>query len=289
MMKNYLICLGAALLCACSSKSQQINFREVFELAPAHKEVSGMIYHHATGKLWMLQDKGNPSELYVYSTEGKFEKTVTINHQFNTDWEDLSQDTAGNIYVGDFGNNKNDREDLKILKFNTPSLDINSLNTIQETSFYYEDQKAFPPKKKELLYDCEAFIATKDVFYLFTKNRAKGFDGTFYVYKVPNKQGSFKAEKIATLKTCGRYKSCAVTGASLNPKGNKIALSTHDKVFIIPFENDDSFIQDKMELLELFHNSQKEAIAFKNDRELYLADENEASTKGGKVYVLDLN
>jgi len=288
-MRNYLICLGAALLCACNSKSQEINFRQVFELENTHNEVSGMVYHQTTGKLWMLQDKGNPSELYVYSTDGKFERTVPVNNQQNTDWEDLSQDAAGNLYIGDFGNNKNDRRDLKILKLNAPSLEDRSLNAVQETSFYYEDQKEFPPKKKELLYDCEAFVATGEAFYLFTKNRAKGFDGTFYVYKVPNKPGSFKAEKIATLKTCSRYKSCAVTGASINPKGNKIALSTHDKVFFIPFKNDGSFAQDQMEMFELLHHSQKEAVAFKNDHELYLADENEASTGGGHVYVLDLN
>ena len=285
-MKKYIVFFSFSILYACSTKSQENNFKEVFTLDKKHAEVSGMIFHQPTQKLWMLQDKGNPSELYVYSVDGTFENTVTVNNQENTDWEDLSQDTNGNIYIGNFGNNDNKRKDLRILKVNGSDLTSNSINISQETTFYYEDQTDFPPKKSNLLYDCEAFVATNDAFYLFTKNRSKGFDGTFYVYKVPNKNGNFKAEKIATLETCGQYKSCAITGAALNKNGNQIALLTHDKVLMIPFVNDTSFKQENITIKELGHNSQKEAITFKSDKQLFMADESE---KGGKVFVLDLN
>lgn len=288
-MKKYIVLLSFSLLYACSLKSQETNFKEVFTLDKKHTEVSGMIFHAPTQKLWMLQDKGNPSELYVYSADGTFENTVTVNNQENTDWEDLSQDKNGNIYIGNFGNNDNKRKDLRILKVDAATIQFNSVNVSQETTFYYEDQTEFPPKKSNLLYDCEAFVATNEAFYLFTKNRSKGFDGTFYVYKVPNKNGNFKAEKIATLKTCDQYKSCAITGATLNKSGNQIALLTHDKVLLIPFVNDDSFKQENITIKELGHNSQKEAITFKSDNQLFMADESEKGKKGGKVFVLDLN
>ncbi len=288
-MKKYIVLLSFSLLYACSLKSQETNFKEVFTLDKKHTEVSGMIFHAPTQKLWMLQDKGNPSELYVYSADGTFENTVTVNNQENTDWEDLSQDKNGNIYIGNFGNNDNKRKDLRILKVDAATIQFNSVNVSQETTFYYEDQTEFPPKKSNLLYDCEAFVATNEAFYLFTKNRSKGFDGTFYVYKVPNKNGSFKAEKIATLKTCDQYKSCAITGAALNKNGNEIALLTHDKVLLIPFVNDDSFKQENITTKELGHNSQKEAITFKSDNQLFMADESEKGKKGGTVFMLDLN
>ncbi len=288
-MKKYIAFFSFSLLYACSTKSQENNFKEVFSLDKKHKEVSGMIFHQPTQKLWMLQDKGNPSELYVYSTDGIFEQTVTVNNQENTDWEDLSQDANGNIYIGNFGNNSNERRDLRILKVSADSLTSKSVNVSQETTFYYEDQTDFPPKKSELLYDCEAFIATNDAFYLFTKNRAKGFDGTFYVYKIPNKNGNFKAQKIAVLKTCNEYRNCAITGAALNKSENEIALLTHDKVLLIPFENDASFQQKNISIKELGHSSQKEAITFKNDKQLFMADESEKGKKGGKVFQLNLN
>lgn len=288
-MKKYIVLLSFSLLYACSSKSQETNFKEVFTLDKKHTEVSGMIFHAPTQKLWMLQDKGNPSELYVYSADGTFENTVIVNNQENTDWEDLSQDKNGNIYIGNFGNNDNKRKDLRILKVDAATIQSNSVNVSQETTFYYEDQTEFPPKKSNLLYDCEAFVATNEAFYLFTKNRSKGFDGTFYVYKVPNKNGNFKAEKIATLKTCDQYKSCAITGAALNKNGNEIALLTHDKVLLIPFVNDDSFKQENITIKELGHNSQKEAITFKSDNQLFMADESEKGKKGGTIFMLDLN
>lgn len=287
-MKNYALFLGLTLLTACSSKSQETNFKDFFPLDQKHKEVSGMIFHQPTQKLWMLQDKGNASELYVYSTEGIFEQTITINNQENMDWEDLSQDAQGNIYIGEFGNNDNERKDLRILKLHYNELKNTSVNVSQTTTFYYEDQKDFPPKKSNLMYDCEAFITTENAFYLFTKNRSKGFEGSFYVYKIPNQEGHFKAEKIAALKTCGQYKSCAITGAALNTESNQIALITHDKVFLIPFKNDDSFAQENIQIKELGHHSQKEAIAFKNNNELLVADEKNKKN-GGNVYILELD
>jgi|SRR5690554_1251353 len=288
-MKAYTLFLGLAFLTACSSKSQETNFKELFTLDKNHKEVSGMIFHQPTQKLWMLQDKGNPSELYVYSPKGTFEKTITINNQKNTDWEDLSQDTHGNIYIGNFGNNDNERKDLEILKINHNDLNNKAVDVTQTTTFYYEDQKDFPPKKSNLMYDCEAFIVTDTAFYLFTKNRSKGFDGTFFIYKIPNNEGHFKAEKIAALETCSQYKGCAVTGASLNSETNKIALITHNKVFLIPFTNDASFTQENIQVKELGHYSQKEAVTFKNNNELYIADEKEKGKTGGNVYTLWLD
>lgn len=283
-MKNYALFLALSLLTACSSKSQETRIQEVFTLNADHKEISGMVFHHNTQKLWMLQDKGNASELYVYSPEGTFEKTLHINNQKNTDWEDLSQDAEGNLYIGDFGNNDNNRKNLQILKLNATSLQQTTADISQTTTFYYEDQKDFPPKKNQLMYDCEAFIATNTAFYLFTKNRSKGFDGSFYVYKIPNQNGHFKAEKIAVLKSCDRYKNCAITGAAINQKNNQLALVSHNYVYLLPFQNDDSFKQEHLVIQELGHTSQKESITFKNNNELLIADEKD-KTSGGKVYL----
>lgn len=272
-MKLYTLFLSMAFLTACSSTSQETKIVDVFTLNKNHQEISGMIYHSSKQKLWMLEDKGNPAELYVYAPDGTLEQTIAINNQKNTDWEDLSQDVQGNIYIGDFGNNDNNRQDLKILKIKYNDLSNKSIDISQTTTFYYEDQQDFPPKKSNLIYDCEAFIATEDTFYLFTKNRSKGFDGTFSVYKIPNQEGHFKAEKIATLNSCQQYKGCAITGAALNTETNQVALVTHDKVLLIPFTDEESFVQENIQIKELGHYSQKESVTFKNNNELLIADE----------------
>src|SRR5690606_32217803 len=94
-MKKFSFLLFLATLAACQTKSQVVDFNETFALEKPHKEVSGMVFHKSTDKLWMLQDKGNPAELYAYTTKGTFVKTLKIIDQENTDWEDLSQDKNG--------------------------------------------------------------------------------------------------------------------------------------------------------------------------------------------------
>ena len=288
-MKKFSFLLFLATLTACQTKSQVVDFKEKFALEKKHKEVSGMVFQQPTDKIWMLQDKGNSAELYAYTTSGKFTQTLKISDQENTDWEDLSQDKSGNLYIGNFGNNDNNRQDLRILKIDGTKLNESVTEVSQITTFSYEDQKDFPPKKSNLLYDCEAFVTTADYFYLFTKNRSKGFDGTFYVYKLPNKPGNFVAKKVATLKSCEQYKKCAITGAAINKAETKIALSTHDNVFLIDFKDETSFTQANMKLVHLNHNSQKEALTFLNDKTLLIADEKEKGANGGKVYTLDLH
>lgn len=286
-MKYCALFLSFTLFSACTSKSQVSGFKEQFALDKKHDEVSGMVFHTATQKLWMLQDRGNPAQLYVYSPDGDFERSLEVNEHKNTDWEDLAQDVSGNLYIGDFGNNDNDRQDLKILKVNHTDLANKTVDVNQVTTFYYEDQERFPPKKSDFMYDCEAFVVINEYFYLFTKNRSKGFNGDFYVYRIPNQQGHFKAEKIATINSCKQYKSCAITGAAYDYINRQIALITHDKVLLFPYENDASFSNVNFEVKELEHHSQKESLTFINSDKLYIADEKDKK-RGGKVYVLEL-
>lgn len=286
-MKPYSFFIIAALFTACTSTSQETSVHTIFDLKTEHSEISGLVFHPTYQKLYMLQDKGNAAELYIYSPEGMFENTLQITNQKNTDWEDLSQDVQGNLYIGDFGNNNNDRKDLRILRIDAASLNQPTADASQITTFFYEDQKEFPPRKNQLMYDCEAFIATDSAFYLFTKNRSKGFDGSFFVYKVPNKEGHFKAEKIAVLKGCSKYKGCAITGAAFNHNTKQLALISHNYIYLLPFLNDNSFRQEQLIIKDLGHISQKESITFKTDTELWIADEKD-KTSGGKVYSFNL-
>lgn len=286
-MKPYSFFIIAALFTACTSTSQETSVNTIFDLKTEHSEVSGLVFHPTHQKLYMLQDKGNAAELYIYSSQGKYENTLQITNQKNTDWEDLSKDVQGNLYIGDFGNNNNDRKDLRILRIDAASLNQPTADASQITTFFYEDQKEFPPRKNQLMYDCEAFIATDSAFYLFTKNRSKGFDGSFFVYKVPNKEGHFKAEKIAVLKGCSKYKGCAITGAAFNHNTKQLALISHNYIYLLPFLNDNSFKQEQLIIKDLGHNSQKESITFKTDTELWIADEKD-KTSGGKVYSFNL-
>lgn len=276
--------LLAVTLLSCTSSAQQLNEIAATDL----KEISGLEYLPQTKSLWALEDSGNENKLYKIGNDGKSEAEIAITNTVNTDWEELTSDAEGNLYIGDFGNNDNTRKDLAIYKIDKSQLTGKSAETSSKITFSYPEQIEFPPKKSARIYDCEAFFEHKGNFYLFTKNRSAKFDGSFSVYKVPNRAGDHKAVLMGSLKTCGIYKKCAVTAADISPDGTKAVLLTGDKVFVITNFGNDNFASGDMQMLELGHASQKEGLCFKDNDTLLIADEKDKKT-GGKLYEVKLS
>ncbi len=278
-MKKYIFI--SFLLLACEQPHQSIT--ELYSLPKKLKEVSGIAYTSQDQSIWTIEDSGNASAIYKIDATGKKTKTVTITDVQNLDWEDITMDKNGDVYIGDFGNNDNERQDLSIYKVAINDLDNENVTTAYKISFSYPEQKQFPPSKKELWYDVEGFFEMNNNFYLFTKNRSKGFDGTTLIYKIPNQAGSHKAIFLDSFKTCDTYKSCAITSAVLSPDQSKVVLLTHDKIILFENFKGDDFLSGTQTTLELNHFSQKEAATFIDNDSMLLADEKNGSD-GGKVY-----
>jgi len=239
------------------------------------------------GLIWTTEDHGNSPELFAIDKSGKLVHTLRISGVANNDWEELTSDTDKNLYIGDFGNNENKRQNLAIYKINAPTLSEDETTPSVITTFYYPDQKKFPPKKSERIFDCESFFALGNYFYLFSKNRSSGFDGTTILYRVPNMPGNFAAEKISEFQTCGNYNHCAVTSADISPDGKKVVLLSSDKIWIFEGFNGDDFFSGKATEIPLDDFSQKEGICFASNTELFITDEKEKKT-GGNLYQFDL-
>lgn len=274
----FLILLISLISCA-----QQPAVLELeFEIPSDLSEVSGMV-HNSDGSFWMLQDSGNANILYKINESGQLIQELTLNNHKNTDWEELTSDAFGNLYVGDFGNNKNTRKDLKILKISAAHL-TQAEAEATEISFAYPEQQDFPPSKNQMLYDAEAFILFENDFYIFTKNRSKPFDGTSLIYRIPNREGHHVATQIGIIKTCGNAKECAITGAALSPDQKTIALLSHTTIWTLTqFDTKHLFSKSILTPFPLGHNSQKESLSFKNNHSLFIADEVKKDTVG-RVY-----
>ncbi|MCA6068766.1 hypothetical protein JI747_016485 [Chryseobacterium sp. RG1] len=285
------IALSAFLLWSCNPKAQdstQTNELKVeFSLPKKLKEVSGIALSQDKKTIWAIEDQGNKNVVYGLDMQGNLVKDVLVENAENNDWEDITKDVHGNIYVGDFGNNDNDRQNLSILKLDLKTPSQTTTRVVQTTKFHYEGQTEFPPKKSKLLYDCEAFVEMNGNFYLFTKNRSKGFDGTFLVFKVPNKEGDFEAKLIGRLKLDGKYSDAAITSAAINSTKDKIVLLNHKNIRILSGFTANDFNTAKSKKVSLNHNSQKESVVFLDDKTLLIADEKDKDT-GGNVYRFDL-
>lgn len=280
-MKHLYFLLVATILLSCQHASETLSV--LFKLPKELKEVSGITYNIQDKTIYAIQDKGNSNEIHVFNINGDFTKSLAISNATNVDWEDITQDKKGNLYIGDFGNNKNDRQDLCIYKVSKEQLSKNEVTSDYKIAFSYPQQADFPPKKTNRFYDVEGFIEMNGAFYLFTKNRSKNFDGTCLVYKIENKPGTQEAKLMGSFTTCDNYNHCAVTSAAISPDGTKVAVLTHDKIILFEDWDNDDLLSANRTILNLNHFSQKEAVTFKDDSTLLIADER-VKKVGGAVY-----
>ncbi len=261
----------------------------VADLPALIKEVSGIEKFSDENLIWTINDSRNPPEVYAYDLDkNKMVQTIRVKNAPNIDWEDLATGPDGTLYVGNFGNNLSNRTDLEIYGIKNPGALSKRRYEPTVTSFTFADQLKFPPKEKDKSFDVEAFFYWKEHFYLFTRNRAKKYDGTSKIYRLPAKPGEQIAAFIGEFKTCDDQKDCEITSAAIHHETGKIALLSYNKVWIITDYTGDNFGHGSIDKIKLGHSSQKESICFKNENEVYIADER-SHGKGGNLYLLRLN
>lgn len=252
------------------------------------EEISGIEFDK-DGNLWAINDGNNAPQLHRLDSLGNITKSITITNGENLDWEDMTQDYFGHFYIGDFGNNANNRNLLTVYKIENP-IDIKGNETSAEIiKFKFSDKFDTTPNDTIKNYDLEAFIYYEKALYLFTKNRTKPFDGITNVYKMGYYASNQSAELVGSFKTCesGKY-LCWITSAALSPDKKTLALLSSNKMWVFKnWKNDDFFSGDVKEI-SLGMVTQKEAITFHNDSIVLIADEVFKGI-GGNVYSVNIN
>lgn len=287
-MKSQLCFISYMFLLGLSLPLQGQTLVELAELPDKLAENSGLEIT-SENELWLFNDSGGNEFLYLCDTMGNINDELNIQNVINKDWEDIAQDADGNMYIGDFGNNNNDRTDLRIFKIENPKDALEVSGEIIEFSF--NDQDSFPPIEN-LNYDCEAMIWFQDHLYLFTKHRTLPI-GT-NVYKIPDTPGVYIAEKIDSFFPSefidGEHPLFDnwITAADISPDYSSLALLCHNKVWIFSDFQDDQFFLGDTLMIPFNQTTQKEGVCFKNNTSLYITDEELIASIGKKIYLLDL-
>ncbi|MFT5893079.1 MAG: hypothetical protein ACI9Y7_003198, partial [Dokdonia sp.] len=255
------------------------------------EENSGISISQDTKRLYLINDSGAGPTLFSMDLESqKIVQDITLSNAKNVDWEDLAS-FDNTLFVGDFGNNDNKRKDQTIYWVEDfGQIGEGSYTAFAKaTTFTFEDQKKYPPKKKHHNFDVEAFFIYQSHFYLFTRNRIpqKEFDGTTKVYKIPMKEGKQTAMLIDEFKTCSDREDCQITSAAIHQETGKIALLSYNKVWILENYTDDHFFSGDIKKIKLKYTSQKESVTFKDIHTLFISEES-SSKKQGNLYTLDL-
>lgn len=55
---------------------------------------------------WSFNDGSGKAEIYGFEVSGTLKRSLKISNAANVDWEDIVQDEAGNIYIGDFADER---------------------------------------------------------------------------------------------------------------------------------------------------------------------------------------
>ncbi|MBU3010259.1 SdiA-regulated domain-containing protein [Polaribacter vadi] len=254
----------------------------IADLPKVLDEVSGTETIKGSDLIWMLNDSGNQPKLFAVSEEGKILKEIYVKTK-NHDWEDLTADKKGNLYIGDFGNNNSKRKNLRILKVDKKYLNKKNAE-VEKIEFEYEDQNKFPPKKKNLFFDSESFFYHNNHFYIFTKSRTKKKYGKTSLYRIPVEKGKHKAKLIGEFDN-GKKTDSWITSADISDDGKKVVLLSQKNILIFTDFKGDNFLSGNVKEIELTHETQKEGICFKDNNTLLITDE-KSGGEGGNLYQL---
>ncbi|MEN1784378.1 MAG: hypothetical protein AAGF77_04485 [Bacteroidota bacterium] len=248
-------------------------------------EVSG-IDTDAQGRIWAIEDNGNKDRMYQVGKTAQIIKVLSIENAKNDDWEDLTISKEGTVYIGDFGNNDNDRKNLVIYKIDPEEL-LKKTPKAKKIKFYYPEQKDFPPKKHKRYFDAEGFFHWDGYLYLFTKNRTRPYDGKTLIYRIPDTKGDHKAQLVDTITLCQDQDHCSITAADISEDGKTIALLGYGFVYLLSDFNLPELSAATVKTIYLKHETQMEALCFRDSNTLLLADE-QSQTKGRHLYTYQL-
>lgn len=283
-MIRFLIFIAFFFLSGCTHYGQ-LTYES--ELPKKLDENSGIV-STTENSYWIIEDSGNEDIIYNINRQGDLLRSLKMKNAKNQDWEDLAKDEKGNVYIGDFGNNDNKRKDLVIYKIPNPDIEKGDKINAEKIEFYYPEQKNFPPTKKDLLYDAEAFFYSNDSLFIITKNRGVPFTGKALIYKIPANKGKHKAKRIGSIMPCMDADTCRITSADISPDEKTIVLLSNGKLWIYKDIQPENLSLSKATVINLNIGTQLEAVCFLDNQTLLLSDERNKNV-GGNLYSFKIN
>ena len=284
-MINRILALAIFTFTIHTSFSQSLAVSEIARIPDPIDECSGMVFYN--DEFILINDSGNRPELYFLDTDYKLIRTIALEEAQNQDWEELAVSPNGILYIGDFGNNNNNRRDLKVYIYDVKRSKEGIAEYVGIIDFTYPNQYAFPPDNCCLYFDNEAMIFADNQLFLFTKNRTKPFNGKSYIYSLPPVPGRYIAEiRDSVVTGKGLMHSNWIAAADYNVELNEVALLGYDKVWILYnfLQKDGKTNTNQVATKITGYISQKEAICYK-DNKIYIGDERTAGS-GQMLYVV---
>ena len=227
------------------------------------------------GVYWTLNDSGDKNRIFPFNHNGEMYRAqwysedmggVYIGDAVNIDWESMTADNEGNLYIGACGNNMNVRRDLCIYKFKDPHpLATGTTRYLQKINFYYPEQKEYPAPEDNSNYDCEAIFWAEGRLFLLTKHRSDTLTNLYTINTMYSERDN-AATYLSTFDIKG-----AVTDAECNDDGTKLAVLTYNGVWVFEGETG-SWFDGSIKWLPI-KGKQCEAICWDDEETLIINNE----------------
>lgn len=231
---------------------QGVLFRKI-------NESSGLAYDRNLNGFWTHND-GNYPELFLINPNGKKIESYPIQVELR-DFEEIASDSLGNIFVGDIGNNPNEKRNFYIYRWNLASKSIDKTIT-----YSYADQSESGYFQKEARFDAEAMVYYKDSIFIISKNRKKKIPARLYA--MPAQSGTYAVKPIHQFEF-----SSPVTASDISSDGKIWAILTYDYLYIFDIQNNKLNFDCLLGKYSLGKPKQVEAICFGNRYDLWLSNE----------------
>ncbi|MCA9701196.1 MAG: hypothetical protein KC431_26985, partial [Myxococcales bacterium] len=177
-----LLSIALLALAACASRPSPTGVA----VDPQVDEPSGLVASAThPGVYWTHGDSGNGNWLFAIDAEGKLLARYRVAATENVDWEDITRDDAGNLWLGDIGNNDGQRRDLAVLRLVEPDPSVGpegvgEVRVAQRVGFSYPDQQQFGGRHHT--FDAESLLWWRGTLWLLTKHRG---DRKTKLYRFP--------------------------------------------------------------------------------------------------------
>ena len=272
ILKIYITLLGTVLLLKAATLALSLPTVTPRVLVPVGNldfpeidESSGLTASRRwAGVLWTHNDSGDRARIFAVSPKGRViipsgsdpaaYRGVTVLGAENVDWEDIAADNRGRLYLGDFGNNSNQRRDLGIYAVLEPDpLRSDTVEVLAFWPFHFPDQRHYPDPDKN--FDAEALFAANGCLYVLSKNRG---DLQTRLYRLrSHKRPGVEVSLIGRFDIGG-----LVTAADASADGRRIVVLTYEALWLFTARTTEGWFEGAVAWLPLANGKKCEGVCF---------------------------
>ena len=255
-IRSFFFCL---LIFPCNPASAQFIIDYTYPPAAtlprnAVPELSGIVPARTDGEYWCHSDSGSEAAIYRINKEGKVLQKVKVTGIPLVDWEAMTKDENGNLYIGDTGDNDASHNVYTIYQCMEPLPGTDS-EEVKAFSFQYEDKQP---------HDCEAIFWMNGKIYLIQKN----YDGSnSLICSIDLREGNqiLQARNVGLLNTSNLFPLMKiVTDASYSPVRHELAVLTYFGIILYSIAGEEDLTKPYIQMKEAFFG-QSEAICYDGD------------------------